>query len=175
MLGNLLTIWTIRLALAAYALWLGMLLVPNGKWPSGSRIAASRWLYTLACGLFLAHVACAFEFYHHWGHQSALEDTARQTAEMLGFAFGEGIYFSYLFMLVWVADAAWLWLWPQHRPAWLIATVQLYLAFIALNGAVVFETGVTRWVGIPVAALLAGIAAWRLRTPHSAFRIPHSS
>ncbi|HUE71373.1 MAG TPA: hypothetical protein VMP01_10855 [Pirellulaceae bacterium] len=172
MLGTLLTIWTIRLSLAAYALWLGMLLVPSGKLPPGSRLLASRWLYTLACGLFLAHVVCAFQFYHHWSHQSALDDTARQTDEMLGFAFGEGIYFSYLFTLLWVADVAWLWLWPQHRPAWLTAVVQLYLAFIALNGAIVFEAGITRWVGIPVAAVLVGLAVWRFANPQSAIRNP---
>ena len=161
MLGTLLTIWTIRLSLAAYALWLGM-------WLLGSRSPSARWLYTAACGLFLVHVACAFHFYHHWSHTSALGDTARQTEEMLGVPFGEGIYFSYFFLALWVIDVAWLWLWPRFRPAWLTAALQLYLAFIALNGAIVFEAGVTRWIGIPVVVSLGGLAIWRFANPQSA-------
>ena len=172
MLGPLLTIWTIRLALAAYALWLAIVLLPNPISPLRSSSLAARWLYTLACGLFLAHVASAFHFHHHWSHQSALDDTARQTAEMLGFAFGEGIYFSYVFTLLWAADVAWLWVWPQHRPAWLTAALQLYLAFIALNGAVVFEGGVTRWVGIPVAVGLGVLAIWKIASRQPATRNP---
>jgi hypothetical protein len=171
MLGPLLTHWTIRLALAAYALWLSTWLAGGGKaaakWQRGSR-----WLYTAACALFLAHVACAFHFYHGWSHREALDDTAEQTEEMLGFAFGEGIYFSYLFMLLWVVDVAWLWLLPLRRPGWLTAPIQLYMAFIAFNGAVVFEGGVTRWVGVPVALVLGSIAVWQLFAPHSAFRNP---
>ena len=167
MLGTLLTIWTIRLSLAAYALWLGM-------WLLGSRPSTARWLYTVACGLFLIHVACAFHFYHHWSHQAALDDTARQTEQMLGVPFGEGIYFSYLFLLLWVTDVARLWLWPRHRLPWITAGLQLYLAFIALNGAIVFEGGVTRWVGIPAAIVLGSLAVWRFANPQSAIRNPQS-
>ncbi|HZL89382.1 MAG TPA: hypothetical protein VFB96_13535 [Pirellulaceae bacterium] len=178
MLGTLLTVWTIRLALAAYALWLAAWLAgPAAAISLGPR--TSRWLYTVGCGLFLAHVACAFHFYHHWSHREAFHDTAQQTKEMLGIAFGEGIYFSYFFTLLWVADVAWLWLAPQRRWPWLTAATQLYLAFIALNGAVVFEAGVTRWVGIPVALLLGITALRRLFTPHSGAppgsRTSHSS
>ncbi len=139
---------------------------------SAKGFVVSRWLYTAACAFFLAHVACAFHFYHGWSHQAALDDTAQQTEEMLGFAFGEGIYFSYLFTLLWVVDIVWLWLWPRQRMGWLTAAVQLYMAFIALNGAVVFESGVTRWVGIPVAMLLGVLAIRRLVNPQSAIRNP---
>ena len=175
MLGTLLTIWTIRLALAAYALWLAVWLVGRGKSSSGGETTAARVLYTAGCGLFLVHVACAFHFYHHWSHRAAFDDTARQTEEMLGVAFGEGIYFSYLFAALWVADVVWMWLAPRRQPAWLTAALQLYLAFIALNGAVVFEAGVTRWVGIPVAVVLGSLAVWRFANPQSVFRTPQSS
>jgi hypothetical protein len=176
--GPFFTIWTIRLALAAYALWLAAALAgPGGVISLSPR--QSRWLYTVSFGLFLAHVVCAFHFYHSWSHEHAFRDTARQTKEMLGVEFGEGIYFSYFFTLLWGADVAWLWLAPRFRPGWLTAAIQLYLAFIALNGAVVFEAGVTRWVGIPVAIILGALAIRRLRTPHSGApfgsRTPHSS
>lgn len=161
MSGILLTRWTIRLALAAYALWLAGWLMAGNR-PLAGGTAPSRWLYTLACGLFLVHVACAFGFYHHWSHAAAYDDTARQTEELIGISFGQGIYFSYLFLLVWVADVVWLWLAPSHRPAWLTVAVQLYMAFIAFNGAVIFESGVTRWAGIPVTLVLAALAIRRL-------------
>ena len=174
MLGPLLTTWTIRLALSAYALWLAAWLGgPNTTFRLGSR--ASQWLYSLACGLFLAHVACAFHFYHGWSHQHAYRDTAEQTREMLGVAFGQGLYFSYFFTLLWATDVAWLWLWPRWRPVWLTAATQLYLAFIALNGAIVFEAGVTRWVGIPVAIGLGFMAVWRLANPQTEVRNPQST
>lgn len=174
MLESLLTHWTIRLSLAAYALWLALWLFGAARPTSGKSGIGSKWLYTAACTLFLAHVASAFHFYHRWSHRAAFADTARQTEEMLGFSFGEGIYFSYLFTLLWVADVVWLWLLPFRRPSWLIAALQLYMAFIALNGAVVFEGGVTRWVGVPVALLLGGLATWRLFTSRPAFGTPHS-
>src|SRR5688500_18862403 len=157
MSGPLLTSWTIRLALAAYALWLGWWLAGVARPSPRLWSAAGRGLYSLACGLFVLHVACAFGFYHHWSHQAAFDDTARQTEELLGVALGEGIYFSYVFLGVWVVDAIWLWV-SDHRPRWLTPAVQLYMAFIAFNGAVIFESGITRRVGIPVAIVLAGLA-----------------
>ena len=84
---------------------------------------------------------------------------------MLGLRFGEGIYFSYLFMLLWIADGAWWWLRPssyQARPAKLVGGLVAYLSFIAVNGAIVFEDGITRPVGIVVCVVLAGLLVNRL-------------
>ena len=162
MSGPLLTSWTIRLALAAYALWLGWWLAGGARPLSRRGEAFGRGLYTLACILFLLHVICAFHFYHHWSHRAAFDDTARQTEELLGVPLGEGIYFSYLFLGVWMADALWMWA-SDSRPRWLTPAVQLYMAFIAFNGAVIFESGITRWIGIPVTVVLAGLAARRIR------------
>ena len=81
----------------------------------------------------------------------------------MGFRFGEGIYFSYFFTLLWLADVAWMWFSPagyQRRSLAITGFGLGYLAFIAFNGAVVFETHLTRWVGIPVSIALA-ILAWQ--------------
>jgi hypothetical protein len=167
MTGILLTRWTVRLALACYVLYLAGWLLPTGPgWP---RMA--RWVWTLGCVLFLAHVAAAFHFYHHWSHAAAYETTARETAELLGVRFGEGIYFSYLFAVAWVADVAGMWLAArgdgrQQGPwiaAWPRLAVHAYLLFIALNGAIVFEAGPTRWAGLLAClglSVLAGRAAY---------------
>lgn len=176
MWGTLLTHWTIRVALSLYALALAIELRPvirksvtPGDGSTDSHAQAPRsaaettadlrcWLWTAACIAFLAHVACAFHFYHGWSHQSALDDTARQTRELMGVAFGRGIWFSYAFALLWVADVLWWWSSSasyQHRSTWLHGAIHGYMFFIALNGAIVFESGVTRWLGIPVTLLLA--------------------
>jgi hypothetical protein len=163
MTGQLLTTWTIRLALACYVAFLaGWLTTSSPAWP---RIA--RWLWTAGCLLFVLHVCCAFQFYHHWSNASAVAQTAKETKELLGVAFGEGLYFSYLFLGVWVADVAAWWIWGDAylaRPRWLAGLVHGYLGFIALNGAIVFEGGVTRWGGLIACAVLAGLLVWRWRS-----------
>ena len=120
-------------------------------------------VWTIACALFLAHVACAFHFYHHWSHAEAFTNTALRTGELIGWEFGAGIYFSYGFSLLWAADVLWWWLRPisyAARPWWLSGAIHAYLFFIAFNGAVVFEDGPTRWFGIVVSL---GLVAALLR------------
>jgi hypothetical protein len=52
--------------------------------------------------------------------------------------------------------------------------VHAYLFFIAFNGAIVFESGPTRWVGIPATLGLAVLLAWRLLSGKKA-SLPASS
>jgi hypothetical protein len=174
MFGTLLTKWTIRLALACYVAYLGGWLATSGRpdrrWP-----VVARWLWTLGCGLFLVHVACAFHFTHGWSHAAAFESTAAETEAFLGTRFGEGIYFRYVFLVLWVLDVVASWVLPatagaHPRPlvAALRGAVHTYLFFIAFNGAIVFENGPTRWAGIGACVLLAALAAraaynWRQR------------
>jgi hypothetical protein len=163
MIGQLLTTWTIRLALASYVAFLaGWLVVRTPNWP---RVA--RWLWTAGCAFFVLHVLSAFQFHHSWSNASAVAQTAKETRELLGVAFGEGIYFSYLFLVVWVVDVfAWWTLGDSYlnRPRWLAALVHGYLGFIALNGAIVFEGGVTRWGGLIACAALVALLVARGRS-----------
>jgi len=162
---DLLIRWTARVALALYV----ASLLARGL-ASGNRgcLSASRWFWTAGCGVFLLHVACAFEFMHHWSHSAALAATARQTAEATGLDWGGGLYFNYLFTAIWVTDVTWWWLDRQgyeSRSRFVEWPVQAYLAFIAFNSTVVFATGETRWVGIAgtlaVVAILGGRFRWR--------------
>lgn len=166
--GELLTRWTIRAALALYfmalagQLWFGPLrqLPPAHRWP---RVARTLW--TLACVLLIAHMAAAFHYYHHWSHSAAMVETTRQTQERIGVVFAGGIYLNYALALLWMADCAWWWRAPlsyARRPLWVGALVHGYLLFIALNGAVVFEPGATRWWSIAACILLLALAARRL-------------
>jgi hypothetical protein len=164
--GVLLTAWTIRLALACYVAYLaGWLLVPNrgncgASWPS-----VARWLWTFGCVLFVIHVACAFHFYHGWSHADAFEKTAADTEQLLGVRFGEGIYFSYLFLILWIVDVVVMWMRrspsgqsPRPMVAAMHWLLHAYLFFIAFNGAIVFAAGPTRWAGIAACLVLGGLA-----------------
>lgn len=122
--------------------------------------AIARWIWTAGCLLLLAHIACAFHFFHNWQHTLAVEDTARQTLRLIGWSFGEGVYFNYAFAAVWFGDVIWLWAAPEshrQRSKLVAVTSHAYLFFIAVNGAIIFEDGTTRWVGILVVLLLAAL------------------
>jgi hypothetical protein len=164
--GELLTVWTIRLALACYVAHLaGWLVFRTGNSTAATWPAIARWIWTLGCGLFVIHVACAFHFYHDWSHAAAFEKTAHETEELLGFRFGEGIYFSYLFLAIWVLDVVWQWQ-PHFRAGaasgpWASpwrCVLHGYLLFITFNGAIVFESGPIRWAGIAACLVLAAAA-----------------
>lgn len=157
-MGEALTHWTIRLALVCLVVRIAGQL----RWGDAPRwFAWSRAIWTIGCTFFLLHVVCAFQFHHEWSHAKAFKSTAEQTEDLLGVRFGEGIYFSYLFTALWISDVMWQWICPtsyRQRSTWLAVGVLGYMAFIAFNGAVIFEDGVTRWVGIPVTVALA--AGW---------------
>lgn len=152
MIDVLLTTWTIRLALGCYAIVLvGWLIVGERSfWPR-----VGRMVWSVGCLLYLLHVVCAFHFYHDWSHPNAVEHTAWATEQLLGWQFGAGVYFNYVFTLLWAADAGWWSLSPgsyMKRSCWIGA----------LNGAVVFEDGPTRWVGVVVGAVLLVLLLRRL-------------
>src|SRR5262249_20308340 len=137
--GEALTRWSVRVALALYAAGLVGLLLGKGR--------AARWAWTAGCLAFLAHVACAFHYFHGWSQPSAFVETARRTAELFGLRWGGGLYLNYLFTLLWPADVAWWWLDPAghaRRPRWLSVALHAFFAFLAFNATVVFETGPVR-------------------------------
>lgn len=160
--GEDLTRWTAWLALVLYA---GALLL---RWHAGKRHLA-RLAWTAGCLVFLAHVSCAFSFYHHWSHAAALADTARQTEDSLGVAWGWGIYLNYLFTLLWLADAAWWWRGLDRydgRGRLMEWIIQAFFAFMFFNATVIFGSGPGRWLGVGVFAVLA-FALARLMTMRS--------
>ncbi len=158
--AELLTRGSIWLALCAYAAGASMRLRARGRmrW-----LVCARWAWTAGCLLFLAHVACAFAFYHHWSHAEAYADTARQTAELTGWHWGGGLYLNYLFALAWIADVLWQWRVrgsSDGRPHWLASLWQGFFTFMVFNATVVFGKGPVRWLGIAI-CLGLGFASWQ--------------
>ena len=118
------------------------------------RLGQARWSWTWAVVVFLVHLAMAFHFYHGWSHARAFE----RTREVSGY--GEGVYVSYAFTLLWCLDALWWWLDARsygQRPRWMDFLLHTFMLFIVFNGTVVYETGPIRWAGLAGFTLLASV------------------
>ncbi|HEY2250073.1 MAG TPA: hypothetical protein VGH74_03390, partial [Planctomycetaceae bacterium] len=129
------------------------------------RDRVQRGLWTLGCCLAWAHAASAFAFYHHWSHDDAYWRTARETAAVVGIDWGGGLYFNYLFILLWTGDVAWWWTFPaahRNRPRSYSLFLDAYLAFIAFNATVVFGHGTVRYFGVAATLGLVWLA-WSSR------------
>ena len=122
-----------------------------------SRVA--RILWTLGCAALLVHVISAFHVHYLWSHRTALDETARRTAELTGRATGAGLYLNYLFAVLWALDAAWWWRGLEayrRRSPIVVVALHGFLFFMVFNGTVVFASGPVRWLGVAIAILLAG-------------------
>lgn len=159
--AELLTRITIWLALSGYVSGAALFLFNHGRRPW---LRAARWAWTLGCGCLLAHVVCAFQFYHAWSHWAAYHATAAQTGAVVGWAWGGGVYVNYAFTLLWTLDvSAW---WARglasyaRRPAWLTVAWHGFFVFMLFNGTVVFGHGAARWFGLLLCAVL--LICWLL-------------
>ena len=163
--GELLTRWTVRFALSLYVVALALRARAHGNRRS---LAWARLAWTTGCLCFLLHVVCAFHFYHAWSHAVAYASTARQTAEVVGFNWGGGLYANYAFTLVWAADACCWWHdldRYETRPRGVEWSVQGFLGFMAFNGTVVFGRGAVRWLGLGASLYLAAMWWYGRRRP----------
>ncbi|HEU0173077.1 MAG TPA: hypothetical protein VFV58_02350 [Blastocatellia bacterium] len=139
---------TVWLALAGYAIGASVYLISRGR-RSWDAVARAAW--TVGCVILIAHVACAYHFYHNWSQAAVYHETARQTADVTGLNWGGGLYINYAVVIGWVIDAA---CWRRsldayrNRPRWLAAAWQGFLFFIIFNATVVFKTGPLRWIGL---------------------------
>jgi hypothetical protein len=150
---ELATRWTIRLALVC-SLAGAMAEVSAGTAERRRRLARAAW--TAGWGLYLAHVACAFQFYHHWSHAAAYFHTARRTADLFGRNWGAGLYFNYAFTAAWTLDTFTWWFRPSARRRARIPLIVWYgfFLFMVVNATIVFETGPVRWAAVVGLAML---------------------
>lgn len=122
-------------------------------------IAARRW-YLLGLLVHATHVVAAFQVVHGWDHAAAAVQTAEQAREAVGFAPSGAIWVNHAFAAVWLLGV----LWPRrfgpapwNETTWVARALHAFMAFIVVNGAVVFaHVGVLR-----LASTLA--LAWLLR------------
>jgi hypothetical protein len=150
-------IWTARLAVAAYLTAIGMFL-------AGKSRRSVRIVRTAGFAIFCLHVMAAFHFVHHWSHAAALQHTAEQTKELFGWNWGGGIWFNYLFLVLWGVDVLFGWVRlasrdsTDNRLSKFSLVIHLYMAFIVLNATVVFGPAWWSPVMLVLAVLFAGLA-----------------
>jgi hypothetical protein len=143
--------------LAAFLRLLAVRMGP-GLRPAAERNA--RWFNTVGMATFLVHLAVAFHLGHAWSHASAVEHVREAGG------FGEGIFVSHLFTVVWAVEVVWSWLAFESyltRPRWVSFVVYGFLAFVVFNATVVFAVGWPRWASLLVFVALAFAMActWR--------------
>jgi Ca2+/Na+ antiporter len=165
--GDTLTRYTVRLSLAWYAAALCLLMRLRARDWSATTYSGqlARWCWTWAWMCFLVHLFMAFHYYHHWSHNDAFERTRRISGA------GEGLYVSYLFTWLWTLDVIAWWLWPARyaaRPVVVDRALHGFMLFIVFNSMVVFETGMIRWAGLVMFAMLA--IAWFVSRPRAVSR-----
>lgn len=146
-----------------------MALVSDSAWIAvASYLAAIAWmdaagrrgrgLWTLTAVLFLVHGVIAMTIAHGGSHQAAILDTARKTDDLLGVPIGVGLYFNYVFIGILLADSIWWLVAPQrraHRPAWVGVLLHAFVAFMVINGAIVFANSPLRWIALMALAAIA--------------------
>ena len=155
------SLWAIRVAMVIMVAVLAAEL--RGAKPTTRLIA---WLWLLGALFALAHSVSALTTFHHGSQAAALESTAAQTEQLLGIRFGAGLYINYLFVVVWLADAAFRLLGRSRYawlPSWYRPMVIGFLVFIAINGAIVFQSGWIRIIGIGCVCMLGILRATRIR------------
>jgi hypothetical protein len=156
-LGDALVRWFIRAVLLAYgtALLLMCRLRSPDDWATRTNLGrAARGCWIAAYLLYVCHVALAFHYYHHWSHAHAVAHTEAVSG------WGEGIFVSHAFTLLWGLDVlTWLF-WPvryAQRSPWIDRCLHAFMLFIIFNGAVVFATGAVRWLSL---GMFVGLAVW---------------
>lgn len=128
--------------------------------PAVVREQASRWCWTLGCGILWFHVFVAFQFVHHWSHAAAVNQVRLQSRHFAGIDWGGGVWFNYATLAFWLIDVLWWWGAPGSftlRPRWMNAVWQGWLAFMGFNAAVVFAEGFIRWSTLAALVLLAAL------------------
>jgi len=149
-----LTIW-ISLVFYASAVAVSFLVTDDTK-----QLKIYRILWSLGCIFALIHVFCAFQFVHYWDHQIAVKHTIIETQRVTGFRFEYGIYFNYLFLLVWTIDCIKLRNAPPNKESGATHSmwsrfVHIYMLLIIISATIIFEDGPIRYVSLISLALLA--------------------
>jgi hypothetical protein len=145
MIGEQMTKITVWIALAGYAAALIIFLKSKSR-PNWDAVARIFW--TAGCIAMLAHIGCAFHFYHRWSHGAAYAETARQTAKIYGLNWGGGLFINYILMIGWIVDVMWWWRGLEiyrNRSRIFSIVWHVFLFFIFFNATVVFEGGFLRW------------------------------
>jgi len=121
-------------------------------------LSGGRWAWSAGLGLYVLHILSAYQSHYQWSHEVAIDETARQTAEVTGWESGAGLWFNYLFVAILAVDLVMQWKGGVRR---FPKTIDGLVFLMILNGAIVFGNGPVRYFGaLLCTAILVG---WILR------------
>ena len=133
-----------------------------GRARLGAAASGRAWPWRCwAAGIVLCaiHFALVFEIRHDWSQASAMEATAVQAARVYGLAWGGGVFVNYLFLAVWILDAAaWRVAPGRARSPLLQWALRAFYFIVILNGAVIFAAGARRVLGVVIVGAM--VATW---------------
>jgi hypothetical protein len=158
--GEVLTRLLAQLAVACYLL---RVLLDLGRRRSPHIAHWKRRVWTAGCAALWLHIAGAFHFVHDWSHADAVRQTAEQTRELTGWAWGGGVYINYAFAIYWLIDVILCWrrdsksVSPPPARFWAIHAI---FAFMMINATIVFGPAYWRYIAIAFTAVT--LAAWML-------------
>jgi len=169
-MNDLIILWTARVAMGVALLrYFADLYASRAADPQLSKTTktpvvsgAACIVWTAGCCIFYLHLLAAFSLKFDWSHFAACEDTRRQTQELIGWNSGAGIWFNYLFAVLWPIDVAVLWSQRRRQQSittaaqrpqqqWLNRwqlTFQVFFLFMVINATLVF--GSHWWWGIAI-------------------------
>ncbi|MEQ1827696.1 MAG: hypothetical protein ABL921_17180 [Pirellula sp.] len=150
------SLWAIRLAMICMVVVFAAEICGKAK---TNRYVVMGW--TLGALLALGHSLGALITFHDFNQSEAFESTAQQTEALIGIRVGAGLYVNYIFVAVWLFDAILRGIAPARYaqlPKFYAWAVNGFLVFIAINGAIVFKSGLIRGIGIACVAVL--FALW---------------
>jgi hypothetical protein len=122
-------------------------------WNPARYVESRHWVravHTVGLLGMLLHLAVAYHLGHGWSHADAFDRTERVSG------FGPGIFVSDFFVLVWAAEAVWMWMAfgsYLNRPRWLNRAVVGFMWFILFNSTVVYGSGFARLLGVAMLTL----------------------
>lgn len=139
--------WTARVVVGLFLLaWIARMANRSRREDTWS---IYRFAWILGAAFLLLHDAVAFAFAHDWSHAAAYKHTADRAEALTGLRAGWGLYLNYGMTALWLADAAWL-LWRpegyRRRSKSIDLVVFVTFSFLVFNAAIVFATGLTRWM-----------------------------
>ena len=140
------SLWLIRMALLLMVVVFSIELRGGNR---TDRMTASLWL--AGAVLALGHGIGTVATFHHGSQTLAFESTAQRTEQLLGIRFGAGLFVNYVFLIVWLVDALMAILLPvryRRLQRLYVYATDGFLLFIAINGAIVFQTGWSRSIGV---------------------------
>ena len=154
--------WLIRISVLCYVVCVSKrLLYPADRWSTLELL-----VWTVGCAACWAHIVSAIAAFHQWSHARAIEFTAEETYRVTGIRNGSGIWFNYLFVLLWTLDCYRrlrdrLRLKPPNSPG--STSVNVFFLFIMFFATVVFGPEPYRYAFVLLSLILLTAVVFRTR------------